>query len=248
MTDNSNLVEILQAENFSAESGLGREDKKLVNKMFNYIKKFPISAYDVELIRKDIIGMAEEAEQRGRRLTDMIGTDHKKFCNELIVAIAGMEVPGGWRYLNYAGLYCEIMGWISIINGFLGVTMIPVWLAQIGRRGFEEQFGDLLQIILEFAFPLLMGLILKKAGEVARTYCGDISKVDVCMKWGWIVLAMQVITYMKSIVLSLMGDGVTGFLPGEPYFIFNWIGIAFHFTFVWMYLKGARINKKAGAH
>ena len=39
-------------------------NRRTVDKMFHYIHSFPLDEYDVELIRKDIIGMAMEGEQR----------------------------------------------------------------------------------------------------------------------------------------------------------------------------------------
>ena len=93
MMENTVSLETLKVENYSMESGLTSVNRRTVDKMFHYIHSFPLDEYDVELIRKDIIGMAMEGEQRNEPLHMMIGKKPRDFCNDLIYAIAGFTVP-----------------------------------------------------------------------------------------------------------------------------------------------------------
>ena len=68
MMENTVSLETLKVENYSMESGLTPVNRRTVDKMFHYIHSFPLDEYDVELIRKDIIGMAMEGEQRNEPL------------------------------------------------------------------------------------------------------------------------------------------------------------------------------------
>ena len=68
MMENTVSLETLKVENYSMESGLTSVNRRTVDKMFHYIHSFPLDEYDVELIRKDIIGMAMEGEQRNEPL------------------------------------------------------------------------------------------------------------------------------------------------------------------------------------
>ena len=99
MMENTVSLETLKVENYSMESGLTPVNRRTVDKMFHYIHSFPLDEYDVELIRKDIIGMAMEGEQRNEPLHMMIGKKPRDFCNDLIYAIAGFTVPRGRAFL-----------------------------------------------------------------------------------------------------------------------------------------------------
>lgn len=57
----------------------------LIKRLMNYLKAVPLPATELQLMRKELIGMAEEAIGRGESLADAIGMDEPAFCMELAV-------------------------------------------------------------------------------------------------------------------------------------------------------------------
>ena len=136
MMENTVSLETLKVENYSMESGLTPVNRRTVDKMFHYIHSFPLDEYDVELIRKDIIGMAMEGEQRNEPLHMMIGKKPRDFCNDLIYAIAGFTVPRGRAFLFAAGWFYRIMGGLYYL--FAGWSILSLLLGWLMNRGTKD--------------------------------------------------------------------------------------------------------------
>ncbi|MDF2941154.1 MAG: hypothetical protein K0S01_12 [Herbinix sp.] len=79
-----NELDILIKENKLRTEYLSSENKLVLKKIIECISASRLSSFDIQIYRKDFIGMALEAEQRGKTLNDTIGDDMQSFCNELI--------------------------------------------------------------------------------------------------------------------------------------------------------------------
>lgn len=64
MTESNFSLEKLKAENFSLQSELSAKNQRTLEKMFRYLRTFPLEETQIELLRQDLIGMAREAEMR----------------------------------------------------------------------------------------------------------------------------------------------------------------------------------------
>ena len=59
-------ADYLEASNFQDEQSLTKENKKQLHKMMKYVRTFPLQDLEIETIRRDLLGMALEAQTRGK--------------------------------------------------------------------------------------------------------------------------------------------------------------------------------------
>ena len=74
----------LRKENNHAETQLSRENSDLITRMYFYLLASDLTVFEVETIRKDLTGMAIEAQMRERPFAEIVGDNYKQFCDELI--------------------------------------------------------------------------------------------------------------------------------------------------------------------
>ncbi|MDV0444227.1 hypothetical protein [Methanorbis rubei] len=74
----------LRKENNALEKELTRENSSLITRMYFYLTASALTDLEVETIRKDLTGMALEAQERNDSFAEVIGEDYTLFCNELI--------------------------------------------------------------------------------------------------------------------------------------------------------------------
>lgn len=60
------------------------ERRKEVSRMIKYISSSSLSYYQIQIIRKDLLGMAQEAERQELPLKEMLGVEPQEFCDEII--------------------------------------------------------------------------------------------------------------------------------------------------------------------
>lgn len=61
-----------------------RENLLTVERMVRYLTASSLSLYQIQVIQKDLIGMALEAEKEGISLLDKLGTNSREFCDDVI--------------------------------------------------------------------------------------------------------------------------------------------------------------------
>lgn len=74
----------LVLENECRLSEISGENFKTLDNMFKYLRTFEVSLFELEMIRKDLIGLAKEAEMEGVTFLDKIGMPEKEFCDSLV--------------------------------------------------------------------------------------------------------------------------------------------------------------------
>ncbi len=79
-----NPLDELRKENDRVQKSLPDGDRKTMQRISRYVAGWKVNAYDAECIRRDLIGMAQEAAARGETLTDAIGTDERMFCTSVV--------------------------------------------------------------------------------------------------------------------------------------------------------------------
>lgn len=101
-------------ENNTRQSRLREKDQDVLDDVLSYLKSTNRNPYDLEVLRKDLIGMAEEAQDRGESLEDVIGPDRKDFCEGLaetlrpstmadwVVFNAPNALFGAWLALSFS--------------------------------------------------------------------------------------------------------------------------------------------------
>lgn len=79
-----NYLKELRKENNKLGKNLSKENNDILTNIIVYIKCKEICEIDVEIIRKDLIGMALESQLREESLNSLIGDDYKSFSESLI--------------------------------------------------------------------------------------------------------------------------------------------------------------------
>ena len=78
-----NIWKELKKENDAKALNLEIEDQRYLDKVKSYAINQGVGMTEMEIIRKDLIGMAEEAQKNGERLEKSLG-DVKEFTENLV--------------------------------------------------------------------------------------------------------------------------------------------------------------------
>ena len=79
-----NNYQKIHSENGYASAELSEKNWNILNKMMGYMESFHISFFEMEVIKKDLIGTAKEAEIEDVDFMDKIGMSEKEFCDNLL--------------------------------------------------------------------------------------------------------------------------------------------------------------------
>lgn len=80
----ANELSALKTQNETTTQKLTDINKEILSRILKYVQISRIGAFDREIIRKDLIGMAIEAEKREKTLSDIIGADEKSWCDSIV--------------------------------------------------------------------------------------------------------------------------------------------------------------------
>lgn len=82
----TNQLHRLENENkYAFQKVSEAKSRQEITKMLRYISASALSLYQIQIIKKDLIGMAIEAETEHMTLEDKLGVDYKDFCDEIIL-------------------------------------------------------------------------------------------------------------------------------------------------------------------
>lgn len=74
----------LRKENNKKDKLLTKENDRLLTDMIVYLHSGNLCEYDIEIIRKELLGMALEAQVRNDDFRNAVGENYKTFCDELM--------------------------------------------------------------------------------------------------------------------------------------------------------------------
>lgn len=80
----ANRLEKLRQENNRQDKELAKENNAIITDMVCYLRSSDLCEYDIEVIRKELTGMALEAQLRNEKFSDIAGDDYKALCSELM--------------------------------------------------------------------------------------------------------------------------------------------------------------------
>lgn len=174
----------LAVENDLMQAELALEDQNTLHKIYQYIAACDITAEEVEGIRKDLIGMANEARDRGESLKEVIGGNQKEFLNSMVHAATGKDVPGGRMLLKTSGKVWQAWG---IVNG---LTLI--WAAFIivyygyttpGIAGNLDSLVNLSDLAVwgNLCIGMVQTILIYFAGKYGCRHCASRSKAKRCL-------------------------------------------------------------------
>lgn len=80
-------VDQLRKSNSKLEERLSESENKDITNIVVYLRGSQLSDMNQELVRQDILDIVLSAKERGEEMSQAIGTDYKKFCDEVIAEI-----------------------------------------------------------------------------------------------------------------------------------------------------------------
>lgn len=132
-------VSLLEAENKKQLIELSFEEQQTIKDITRSINIFKVNSYDAQVIKRDLIGMAQELKLRDSSLGDAIGDDLKKFTNELIESSNGpskMEI---------------LLKFLSTASGYFFAWFLLSALLQYGSLSWESS---------PFIYPFFAGMVI----------------------------------------------------------------------------------------
>lgn len=79
-----NNYQRLSQENADEIAELSAKSWNVVKKILDYINSFDVSLFELEVIKKDLIGIAREADMEQISFVDKIGMPEEEFCDTLV--------------------------------------------------------------------------------------------------------------------------------------------------------------------
>lgn len=182
-----NIWKELKKENDAKALNLEIEDQRYLDKVKSYAINQGVGMTEMEIIRKDLIGMAEESQKNGERLEKSLG-DVKEFTENLVtegrqegkkdqIYYCIQEI--GKSYLLVIALVFFLLMTTDFnhflgnsrfsLAGFLGIFLLPclisLWqMHTIGRFALVKKMGWILSAVAA-AFIVLPNLLIKTVLE-----------------------------------------------------------------------------------
>ncbi len=243
MSQKEPTMDTLLSENYTLEQSLSYQNRKTIAKMFRYIKTFSLGEYEIELIRKDILGMAAESEQRNEPLAEVMGKDPKIFCNDLLEAIGGIKVPRGRTCLRTAGWFYQMIGWLNLIPAIFSLCAILLGYVSAGTLLSGDPITE--EMMFSIIISVLPAVLYIFAGHYAKKYSGDASRAGSALRWG-IALMLFVIIYpiLNNIIPEYLAIEPRAYTTNEQ-ILMGAPSILLSYIFPLLYMAGAYMNKKS---
>ena len=119
-------------------------------------------------------------------------------------------MANGKKFLQIVGIVMIVMGAIGTVVdliAFLGVLLGGAIVAAVAG---VTPIVSILTVLL----ALLSAIILLIAGIIGVKNCGDVSKAQVCMTWGIIVIASNVVCNILFPLITAQKPGILAALIG----------------------------------
>ncbi len=205
----TNKVKLLKKENDDISRWMNDEDENLIDSIMESLGIFRVNSFDAQVIRRDLIGMAEEAKIRGSNMKDVIGDDIRMTTYDIIRNSRGSskrEIV--FLYFKY------LFGIVFSLIGFYG-SIIPRRLTwDVNLLGL---FSLVLSTSMFFLLAKLVRPLLNMEGwgrfgfywtmlttlslstpAIYAVYSGNLIAPQRISIPGWIVLLVAGLLYLVS--------------------------------------------------
>lgn len=202
---------------------LTKKNKRMVRKMKKYIGTFPLTEREIDKMVEDIVGMAEEAQERNEDFEIVLGKSVHEFCDDLIYSVGGIRAPGGRKLLRGTSIYFQILGLWGIVGCLINVCFLN---------------GERMHTLWLLALAIGMWYL----GHYGEANCNNTEKIKQLTIGISIYMAINLLMYCNEFIIVI--DKGKAFLK-ELDFPFMLIGMIVSFGPAILYLIGARRNRPA---
>lgn len=200
----------IKQDNKDENAKLKTENRKAIERMTEYISYHNVSLFELEVIKKDLIGLAAEAEEEGVHFKSKLGMKELEFCDSLLEDSKKM-----FSFERALLLARNLSIFVCIVTVYFYITL-----------GFPEKFGVITGITVAVSVLTVMleligypGILRKKS--VYKRARADIKSVIVLVV-GLGIFLFFTCNLPKFMYDWMCGDGrvVTGVTVGVTIIIF----------------------------
>ena len=231
-----NMKHSLYLSNLDLEMKLEDESKQILHQITKYIRSFCLEESEVEILRRDLIGMAMEAEKRGESLKTVIGDNISEFCDALIQEELGIAIPRGKKILRIASnllIFKGIFVLLLLSSVVIGMILLP-------HQQFLEKILNILPTvgILNYYMvkSVIVGGVSLFSGMIGRKMAARPSAAKTCLALGILCVMLDIIDH----VVALSTGGVI--IQDVKTTILNIVIQIVYFGIPILYLVGAKKN------
>lgn len=165
-----NELILLKKENEKQSNQLKQEDNKVIKNIMKKMSIFKVNSYDSQVIRRDLIGMAQELDLRNSNLEESIGDSLKHFTDEIInnsngpckveIFLSFLSKLSGYFFIWFTSLAFGAYGGLDWnVNPKLCIfyvgTVLIMFIAEgiitplfITEKGIKQKLPSLVSIVL----------------------------------------------------------------------------------------------------
>lgn len=204
-----NKLKFLKKENDNISRWMNDEDENLIDSIIESLGIFRVNSFDAQIIRRDLIGMAEEARLRGSNMKEVIGDDIRLTSYEIIRNSRGSskhEIV--FLYLKY------LFGIVFSLIGFYGsiITRSLTWNVNIMGLFSLVLSTSMFFLLAKLVRPLLnmegwgrfgyywtlLTALSLSTPAIYAAYSGNLIAPQRISVPGWIVLSVSGLLYLVS--------------------------------------------------
>lgn len=156
-----NAYDILKQENNDESVKLKRDHRLVVERVISYISSKKVSLFELEIIKKDILGLAMEAESEGISLKKKLGVSEKKFAESI-----SLETEGNSMYEQILLLFRRMM-----------LCVCAVYFLMFLISGAPKQYGITLDVVFFGVIIVFLHDYLDKIVETRFIYSENNKKI-----------------------------------------------------------------------
>lgn len=114
----------IRQDNADAIAKISAKNTGAVMKMFRYISAFDVSLFELEVIKKDIIGIVLEADAEEMKIEEKLGVSEKEFCDSLLQNGMNHNLWEKW-ILRLKNFFLVLFAFYSL--DFLAMALTNEW-------------------------------------------------------------------------------------------------------------------------
>lgn len=121
-----NAEKKLRLENNELDKQLNKENDEIITDLVIYIQDKNLSAYNMQVVRREITAMAIESQMRGVSLKEVFGEDYRAFCDELV---ENSPKKSGYE---------RLLDWVEIVATVCLVTLLVLFIPSLNKLKSED--------------------------------------------------------------------------------------------------------------